>query len=244
MLDLQGSQTTPYDLQFQLGRVPVRVHPFFWLAGTLMGSELFRRDTMLLFLLWMGVLFFSILVHELGHAWAAIRSGARSNILLYAFGGLAFYSPSPRHRLERILISFAGPLAGFLLAFIACLLLAVSGHPARFEWDGSWFPNIQIDPRLPLALQFFLDRLLFINIGWGIFNLFPIWPLDGGHIARELFLAQRPWDGERLALQLGLALSVLLGVIAWKQGMGQYTVLLCATLAANQYVQLQQSHRR
>ena len=57
---------TPYDLQFRVACIPVRVHPFFWLASAFLAvrPELKLVDL----LLWIAVVFVSIVVHELGHA--------------------------------------------------------------------------------------------------------------------------------------------------------------------------------
>ena len=56
---------TPYDLNFSLLGIPVRIHPFFWLAGLLLGP---RQGGPPAILLWIAAVFLAILVHELGHA--------------------------------------------------------------------------------------------------------------------------------------------------------------------------------
>ena len=58
--------------------------------------------------------------------------------------------------------------------------------------------------------------LLQVNIYWGILNLMPIYPLDGGQVARELFIAN-DHDGARKALQLSLATAVVLAVLCFVQ---------------------------
>src|SRR5258708_21488286 len=104
---------TPYDVRFSLFGIPVRVHPFFWIASLLMGRGLHDRKLMLI---WMACIFVSILVHELGHALTAQYFGWPPHIVLHAFGGYASYQPTWGHSTSRsILVSFAGPWAGFLL---------------------------------------------------------------------------------------------------------------------------------
>ena len=56
---------SPYDLRFRIGRIPVRIHPLFWLVTLIMGAEL--KDAVLL-ILWLAACFVSILIHELGDA--------------------------------------------------------------------------------------------------------------------------------------------------------------------------------
>jgi stage IV sporulation protein FB len=107
----------------------------------------------------------------MGHAVAARFYGAWSSITLVAFGGFASYSPSPHKAWKRLVISAAGPAVNFAivgLVFGIEKTLRTADQP--------------VTPYLQATLLF-----LFIqNLFWGIFNLFPIWPLDGGRIFREL----------------------------------------------------------
>ena len=82
---------TPYDLYFPLFGIPVRVTPWFWLAGVLMGYGLIEQKRFDLLVVWLGCLFLSILVHEMGHALAGKLFGWPSDIILYHFGGVARY---------------------------------------------------------------------------------------------------------------------------------------------------------
>ena len=80
-------QRTSYDLNFRLFGVPVRVHPFFWLAMLLLGtnSETTPKEA----LVWVVAAFVSILVHEFGHVAAITYFGSRCHVVLHGFGGLA-----------------------------------------------------------------------------------------------------------------------------------------------------------
>ena len=59
--------------------------------------------------------------------------------------------------------------------------------------------------------------LIQINLYWGLLNLLPVYPLDGGQIARELFLARRPEDGLERSLRLSMwaALLAAAGMAGW-----------------------------
>ena len=85
---------TPYDLNFSAFGFPVRIAPWFWLAALLLGSnvttwEIRGGRSAEWDLVWILAMFLSILIHELGHAFAYRHFGKSSHILLYQFGGLA-----------------------------------------------------------------------------------------------------------------------------------------------------------
>ena len=60
---------------------------------------------------------------------------------------------------------------------------------------------------------------MFFNIFWGVLNLFPIWPLDGGRVARELFIKYDPWRGVARSLVLSM---VAAGIIIFLSLNNQY----------------------
>src|SRR5262245_36001714 len=115
-------QPTRYDLAFSLFGIPVRVIPWFWLAGVLLGFDWVRDPDQgpLLLLIWLGVMFLSILVHELGHACFAALFGYPPSILLYQFGGVTLFQPTHGYSTAKaILITAAGPAFGAALAIAA-----------------------------------------------------------------------------------------------------------------------------
>src|SRR5690606_23827019 len=137
-------------------------------------------------------------------------------VVLYSFGGLAIsdgggawsmdYRPRRRRPLEQIIISAAGPGAGFILAALVVLLVAASGGTvtAGFYYV---FPIIAayLSPSASSrAAQLTIDVLLWLNIYWGVITLLPVYPLDGGQIARQVFLLSNPSDGLRQSLWLSL----------------------------------------
>ena len=125
-----------YDLNFNFLGFHVRAHPFFFLVSLLFGRNLVWApgiNTGVAVTMGVVVFFVSILVHELGHSLAHRRYGFSSRIVLYAMGGMAI--PDSRGRnvrishLQSIVISLAGPVAGFLLAIAFVFLGAmVVGH--------------------------------------------------------------------------------------------------------------------
>lgn len=237
---------TAYDLRFRLGSVPVRVHPFFWLFSMLMashGGEVFAL------LAWVFVVFVSILIHEFGHALAMIRYGERPRIVLYAMGGLAISDGGgwarsklvggggPRGWLSQVIISAAGPGAGFLLAAVIATATLLAGGRILWKPPELLVPvAVWANPRLTLIATEFL----WVNILWGVINLVPVSPLDGGQIARSLLIARDPWRGPQLAAQLSIVVSVAVATLAfvvWKQN---YLGFLFGYLAVSNYLSLQQ----
>jgi Zn-dependent protease len=164
-----ADQPTPLDLHFRLFGFPVRVSPWFWLVSALLGDFVFRRYGLPYLLLWVACVFVSILLHELGHAFAARWFGSPCRIDLVAFGGLASYTHPPRSGWRRMLVALAGPAAGFLLAGV------VYGSNRVARWDEA----------SPFAERAY-DFLMWVNLFWNCVNLLPIWPLDGGKVCREL----------------------------------------------------------
>jgi len=81
------------------------------------------------------------------------------------------------------------------------------------------------DRFLPSLFILFLRWTVAISIIWGIFNLLPIYPMDGGHIARELFEYVSPRNGMKFSLVLSMMLSSLLAVVALRFGMFFVTFL-------------------
>ncbi len=171
---------TAYDLNFHVLGIPVRVHPFFWAAAVLLGLSGASDDPAKM-LVWVGAVFLSIVVHELGHAVVVRAQGWEPRITLHAFGGLAAYQPTYHNTVVQLMISLAGPLAGFLLAGLVVALIAASGHHLQFVWP-SVMP-IRFEGFRSPQLNQLIGSLLFVNIYWGLVNLLPIYPLDGGRIA-------------------------------------------------------------
>jgi stage IV sporulation protein FB len=197
-LVLAEPERTPYDLRFHLLRFPVRIHPWFWLGSVLLGSNHLEAGLEYL-AIWVAVVFVSILVHELGHALAFRWYGADSAVVLYAFGGLAIPSHNISGRWRRIAVALAGPFAGFALCGI------VYGSNEALGWV--------LAARSP-ELASFYGMLVFVNLVWGIMNLLPVYPLDGGQVCRELCgMKWHPTRATRISLKISFGTA--LAVVGW-----------------------------
>lgn len=220
LFDESLAPPTRFDLHFRVGDIPVRVHPFFWISTVLLGYQknLQGIDVLIYIVVWAAVLFVSILVHELGHILMGRYFGNRGHIVLTGFCGLAIGASDLPKRWQRIAVSLAGPGAGFLLGalVIGCcwlydpsltLLLLNAVLKTHFSvGELTAFP--------PLLVLFALLNLIFINFFWGLVNLLPIWPLDGGHICREICEHYRDREGMRLSLMISLGVAVGFAALA------------------------------
>lgn len=237
---------TRYDLRFSIAGIPVRVHPLFWLIAILFGSS---SNGILSLLTWVAAIFVSILIHELGHAFAMRRYGQGSQIILHFSGGLTVpesvswgggYASVAITANQQIFISLAGPFAGFLFA---ALVLAVS-----MAAGGTVIPNF-IFGFIPFPIVFLpvggeilnslIMNLLWVSIFWGFINLMPIHPLDGGTVARYILIQTNPLNGLRTSLWV----SVITGVAVAFMGLvflkSTYMAILFGLLAFQSFQLLQ-----
>jgi Zn-dependent protease len=117
-------------------------------------------------------LFAIVLTHEFGHQLACRSVGGQThNIVLWPLGGVAYVSPPQRPGAQLWSIA-AGPLVNVVLVPILSLVVSVSSHLGWYDTN-------------PDAYDL-LHNVWWINLGLLIFNMMPIYPLDGGQILRSL----------------------------------------------------------
>ena len=117
-------------------------------------------------------LFLIVMLHEFGHALACRQvSGNANRIVLWPLGGVAYVDPPPRPGATLWSIA-AGPLVNVVLV----PSLTGLGYLSRYMGWSAAMPNAH-------AL---LRAVWFINLSLLIFNMLPIYPLDGGQILRSL----------------------------------------------------------
>lgn len=199
----------------------VRLHFTFLILLAWIGLDLYRKagvDAALHGLLFITSLFACVLLHEFGHAFAARIYGIRTpTITLLPFGGLASIERIPKKPHKEIVIALAGPLVNVLI--IGILWLTRGFGPT---WH--FAPNLE-EPA-PLAQQ-----LLIINIMLVLFNLLPIFPMDGGRVFRAGLALILPWvKATEVASVIGQALAIVGGILAltYAQPQAQVFYLLIA----------------
>ncbi len=150
-------------------------------------------------------LFLIVMIHEFGHALACRQVGGRADrIVLWPLGGVAYVDPPPRPGATLWSIA-AGPLVNVVLIPVLFLAVTVSqsvGMPATAP-----------------DLYTLLHTVFWINVGLLVFNILPIYPLDGGQILRSLlwFVLGRA-RSLMVATILGLTgVAGFIGLAVWRQ---------------------------
>src|ERR687891_168002 len=188
---------------FRIFGIPIRVEPFFVIVAFLFGI---RLEPLWVVFAFAVIVFVSVLVHELGHAVTYRMLGQRSAIVLHGFGGFTVPTGGGRRVLTKpksIAVSVSG-------AFAQALLLGV---PARLLFESDWGQDQLLD-YVTSGRAFFnwapvLFYLGWVSIWWAAFNLLPIRPLDGGHVAEELF-------GFEMACRLSIGACAVAAFIAFR----------------------------
>lgn len=195
-------------MQFRLFGFPVSVQPFFLITAFLIGP----RGSVPQIVTWILMVFAGVLAHELGHAVTARHFGLQPSITLHAFGGMTAWrnDRSLSHR-RQILLSAAGPAVGIVVG--VTLLLSSN------IWAAA-------GPAVKLAV----DYGIWINLGWGLVNLAPILPLDGGQIAASAAEGLFGRRGRTAATVLSLAATAILAL--WSVWNGEIWLSILAVILA------------
>lgn len=158
---------------------------FLLFPGSVTGIK--SRQDLLMVLLWIIVLFVSILVHELGHALTSRKmTGVTPSIKLWGMGGLA-YPNTQLTRKQSFWVTWAGPLAG--LGFFGLIVLtccAIYGFAIGTDLTMILlFPSREtytVLAKMNDPVLYMLKDLLRVNFWWSLMNLLPVFPLDGWQI--------------------------------------------------------------
>jgi len=144
-----------------------------------------------------SLLFFaSVLLHELGHSWVALRNQIPvRNITLFIFGGIAQIEEEPHTPGVEFWVAIAGPLTSLALALV---------------FGGLWL----LDRAVPFlaAPSVYLLR---INLVLALFNLIPGFPLDGGRVLRAIIWKMTNNKHRATQIAAGAGQLVAFGFIGW-----------------------------
>jgi Zn-dependent protease/predicted transcriptional regulator len=147
-----------------------------------------------------GLLFFSILLHELSHSMVATRYNIPvKSITLFIFGGVSDIAKEPSDFHQEFKMSIAGPLASFGLAAIF----------AFFLWLDSSVPDYS--NALYLQAKGILFYAAIANLMLGVFNLIPAFPLDGGRVLRAALVRWKKdyHEATKVATTIGVVISYI-----------------------------------
>jgi Zn-dependent protease len=183
---------------------PVTIHPsflFIAVIGLSLGSF---GDAVL----WAAVVFVTVLIHELGHAYTFRAYGREASITLWGLGGLTQGTGPPLPRKQSIVVSLAGPITQAILIGIPSLLLALHYRDAS-----------ESTSRL-------FSLLAVAGLGWALLNLIPVVPLDGGRVMQQLLEGRWGAAGGKAARLISIATAAGLGVFLYSIGYGYSAILL------------------
>lgn len=202
---------------------PIYLEPIFLLlVGFFVFSGIQTPDDFLRGLVWIPVLFIGVLWHEIGHALAIEKYGyGKSDIVLQGLGGVTINqrrgNASPN---KSIVISIAGPLFSLSLTILFGVAAAV-------------YPGKDL-----LNHLFFMMALA--NGVWAVFNMLPIFPLDGGNVMLSLFRKAYKGNQTKAFLHtayasLGIMAIALLSGLAFQVLSPMWIVLLAALFGMQNY---------
>jgi Zn-dependent protease len=182
MLRLGSVGKTPIDIDFS----------FFILLGLFVALNYDEQRGIQYALIWIPILFVSVLIHELAHAAAIAGLGfGSSHIVLGGMGGVTI-NQRRAEAWQDFIISVAGPVSSFILAALCYFLQRAD--------------VVHTDK----MLQVLVPWMIYANVFWGLFNLIPVPPLDGGHATREFF---RMFLSERTAFVISIWIAMIAGAV-------------------------------
>jgi Zn-dependent protease len=215
-------------LRFRIGRIPVQIELFFFVAVLILGVP--EQDFGARYLLlWGAVAIVSVLLQELVHAallrW---RMRAEPEVVLHYLGA-ATYNPSGYTARQRVAFHLAPAL----------LLLVAIGIPARVWLESIESGGVTRDDIFMWRLAY---DIYFVNFWWSIANIVPVWPLDGG----QAFAGLTEWRGGRINWPIVHWVSIVVaaggGLYALVQTEDNlYVFILGAVLAVQNFLRLRGS---
>jgi Zn-dependent protease len=232
---------------FRIFGVPVRVEPFFVIVAILLGL---RINQVWLIIAWVGIVFVSVLVHEMGHAFMFRVAGQRSAVVLHGFGGFTVPTGGGRRVMSKpmsIAVSLAGVVFQLLLLALPAYLLMKSGwgYDQGKGWFGydihggvrliEGFPGSDSAGKWDVNMWPVLRAVVWANVAWAVLNILPIRPLDGGHVSEELF-------GLKTACKLSIVAAVLAGIYLFVEWGSLFILIFMGMYAFFNYRDLQAGH--
>src|SRR5688572_30159994 len=216
--------------------------------GSIAGIRLELHVTFLIFLGWIALssglttgdpleavasvvgillIFTCVLLHELGHAFAARRYGIRTrDIVLLPIGGVARLQRMPEKPQQEVVVALAGPAVNVLILSALWPVLTFLRQPP------AWPPP----PDLGL-----LHTVFWVNVMMVVFNMVPAFPMDGGRVLRAVLAMRMPFvRATRIAAAVGQGFALLFGIVGFFfQPMLMFVALFVFLAASEEYALVQ-----
>jgi len=148
-----------------------------------------------------SLVFLCVLLHEFGHAYAALAFGIRTpDITLHLFGGIARLERMPEKPWQEVIIALAGPMVNVAIAGALYIALGKGATVPVARW-------LTGDSNL-------LATLLSVNVMLVLFNLVPAFPMDGGRVFRALLAMRFPYvRATAIAARVGQFFALIFGAV-------------------------------
>jgi stage IV sporulation protein FB len=196
---------------FNLGKIPVTVHLWFLLVGVFLMGNVTSPP---LVILWLLIFFASVLAHELGHAFAGIAFGLEPRIDLHGMGGTTSWRHKNVSAAKKIIISLAGPAVGIVFGGLVY-----------------FFQSAVLGENPSLMAEQAVSWIIFVNLIWGLLNLLPMLPLDGGNVMAHSLSAAMGEKGMRVAHYISIAVAIGVGLLALVMRLGWWSMAMAALFA-------------
>ncbi len=144
-------------------------------------------------------IFFTVFLHELGHALAARRYNIKTkDITLLPIGGLARLESIPENPKEELVVAIAGPAVNIGLAALTALFITIPDAE-----------NLTLQLAAGVNADNFFINFLIVNIWLALFNLVPAFPMDGGRVLRAILSMKMKRDvATNIAARVAQFLSI------------------------------------
>lgn len=163
-------------------------------------------------LTWVISIFIAILIHELSHVRTAKKLGYKTDYVFIDIfhGGALIDGRYAENNKDNLLIALAGPLSNLFLALGSFLIATL-------------FVSLDQDVNISSPVTIFLAEFTGINLLLFLFNLIPIYPLDGGRISKSLF---RMMFGKDRGRKINGFLSLTLSLVALTYSIINFDIIL------------------
>ncbi len=196
-----------------IGGIPIYIHWSFWLLIVwIVISAFWYSGGDWAFVGWrlmlVAGLVVSVIIHELGHAFAAAAFHIPTrDITMYPFGGVASIEKLPEKPIQELIIAIAGPLTNFLIIGVITAGLFLSG--SFLNVDPAYYFGLR-----QLTVRDYFIQLAQLNLLLAVFNLIPAFPMDGGRVLRAFLAMQLPYaKATKIAAVVGQVFAVIFALV-------------------------------
>ncbi len=220
-----SAKDNPLNWSFYVGRlfaINIRVHLFFILGAAFLVAMAFKeaKENQALTsvsesLITIAILFLIVLLHEFGHCWGARNSGGEADeILMWPLGGLASVRPENTPK-GHFVTTAAGPMVNVIICAACAIILTINhGGIGAVPWNPlKPFMPVDLTADWTSGIQYWGSVVFTLSYVILLFNLIPMYPLDGGRLLHCYLWPKKGYRQATLtATFAGMVGAVILGI--------------------------------